>query len=320
MEQPHLTQSVETLPSENDSERQLFEEYLQKLQAIPAHTLNLSSEEQALLPERKRVTYQEDTAQFEKLQNQNKIKSPENQHGQLLAHIIEELLARHNTLCQDWANMKGNPRVLKTNPPDDLHGIDFIFSFSENISCATDITIAKEGSEYQEKKLRRQQYHEKTFRRASLEFWRFPNGAIAHKEFPFLLIYIPAKKIRNFLKTSITHLSQPLETSYQNQYKIFFSDILSIAAEKAEEMAMNMLESGLARGYLSADLVEHINAITKKHETSWDRANAIKTLTLNKLFQEEAQKKYLGLLVQYYIIHSTARITAKRLKKNTKKQ
>ena len=69
----------------------------------------------------------------------------------LLSRVVEEVLSRHNALSHGWITREGNivraiPRIFKTAKPDDSKGIDFVFSFSDNITCAVDITLASKIS------------------------------------------------------------------------------------------------------------------------------------------------------------------------------
>lgn len=295
------------LPCQESEWNKLLEDYLQKLQTIPVSTLDLSSEEKQTLTTKKRLEYRDETVLFRELRKQN-----DAEPSHVLAHIIEELLTRHDTFSQTWDYIKGNPKIIRTSPPDDLQGIDFVFSFSENIICATDITLASRGSTAGEKKRRRQENYAKHFEQASLKFWRFPNGTIGYREMPFLPIYIKGPLAADFIKNSATNLSQPLNNTYQDQYKSFFAEIMETTAEEAKKMAKNMFEGSRVQRYLSPTLVAHITAIIERPGGTQEKTKDLQAL--RQSITGNTQRSYYDLLMQYQIIHTMGKIVARQLK------
>ncbi len=295
------------LPQQESEWGELLDDYLQKLRTIPASTLDLSPEEKQTLTTKTRLAYRDETIRFRELRDRN---GAETTH--VLAQVIEELLSRHDSLSQHWDDLKANPKIIRTSPPDDLQGIDFIFSFSDNINCAIDITLAGKYSNAGEKKRRRQENYADYFKRAPLSFWRFPDGTIGYKEFPFLPLFIKGPMAADFIKNSASNLSQPLENTYQQQYKAFFAEIMEATSTEAVKMAKNMFEGVSAQKFLSPSLINQIKAIIESPGGTQEKTRGLQTQ--RKSITGRTQQSYYDLLMQYQIIHTMGKIVTRQLK------
>lgn len=299
-------------PKQEQEWGELLKDYLEKLQTISASTLELTPEEKRnKLNSGRRNWYDFRSKYFYRLKGKDNTKSTEDNDPHLFAHVVEELLSRHNTLSHEWHTIKGNPEIVRTSPPDDLEGIDFVMSFSENIACAIDITLAKENSTQGVKKKKRQNDYGAAFEQAPVTFWRSVDGSIGERKFPFLAIHINGPMAANFLNDSASHLDQPLGDAYQDKYKSFFRTLMGTIAEEAKDMTTRMLNNSLERNLFTRDFFDDVVEIIRKPSGTESKTRAI--LALKKALQDEETRAYFDSIVHYQVIHTAAKVVARQL-------